>query len=103
MQTKQEKIEALKDAAVDRETESLRGKQEVTSLQRHKDETDRELSAAKTALKELQEELDKAQGLARGLQKEKELFKVRMRANDRKTFGMADVASRENLHSRRSC
>lgn len=82
VQTKQEKIEALKDAAVDRETESLRGKQEVTSLQRHKDETDRELSAAKTALKELQEELDKAQGLARGLQKEKELYKTHFNSTE---------------------
>ena len=80
MQSKQEKIDSMKDAAVEREMEAMRGKQEMTSLQRQKEDVDNDLAAAKTSLKELREELDQARGLAQGLQKEKELYKVRSRA-----------------------
>ena len=79
VQLKQEKIESMKDAAVEREMEAMKGKQEISALQRHREEADEELAGAKAALKQLQEELDQARGTAQGLQKEKELYKVSSR------------------------
>ena len=74
--SKQEKIESMKDAAVKREVEAMKGEEELASLQRQKDEVVQELLTNKRSLKELREELDQARGLAQGLQKEKELYKV---------------------------
>ena len=79
VQLKQEKIESMKDAAVEREMEAMKGKQEISALQRQREEADEELAAAKAALKQLREELDQARGTAQGLQKEKELYKVSSR------------------------
>jgi len=82
VQSKQEKIDSMKDAAVEREMEAMRGKQEMTSLQRQKEDVDNDLAAAKTSLKELREELDQARGLAQGLQKEKELYKTHFNSTE---------------------
>ena len=78
VQAKQEKIDSMKDAAVERALESVQAKQEATTLQRQKEAVEEQLAAAQTALRLLREELDKAHGMAQGLQKEKELYKVRL-------------------------
>lgn len=80
--SKQEKIDSMKDAAVDREMEGVQAKQEMATLQRQKEEAEEQLTAAKTLLKEQREELDQARGTAQGLQKEKELYKTHFNSTE---------------------
>jgi len=82
LQSKQEKIESLKDAAVEREMEGVKAKQELATTLRQKQEVEELLAEAKTALREQREELDKAQGMAQGLQKEKELYKTHFNSTE---------------------
>merc|ERR1711962_1935706 len=60
----------------------MKEKQEISALQRHREEADEELAGAKAALRQLREELDQARGTAQGLQKEKELYKTHFNSTE---------------------
>ena len=97
--SKQEKIDSMKDAAVDREMEGVQAKQEMATLQRQKEEAEEQLTAAKTLLKEQREELDQARGTAQGLQKEKELYKVRLGVSVCDSFTHARISACTHSHT----